>query len=404
MSASRILMYCTSQRGLGRTARTVGLATAFSQKLRHTSILLLTDFAMIGRFKLPERVDYVHLPAFKNSISNAPKYGLRSEHSDIPKLRQDILLGTLKTFRPELVWLDDSLLHLPGEMHTLLQCLAENLPSTKIAWGISDTLGHPEYVSREWANRKLSNVFGRSADALFVFGAQCVFDLAKAYRFDEAISNKMTYAGYLTSSEKPPRHISTKLAQAGKRIPFVFMTTEGGAEDWALVDAYLRFLENTRMEVYSLIVAGLGLSSADKRSLQLRAEALPRVTFKRFSKHLLAYVQCADAVICTGEYNIASEALAHRKPALFVPHANEQPDNLHRTQWLQERGLVAVSTREDFQPQTISAFLNKNLRPETRGAALKWYDEITFDGFNQIAESIQELIGSSPQLEAIVAS
>lgn len=404
MSSSRILMYCTSQRGLGRTARAVTLATTLSQKLDNCSILLLTDFAMIGRFKLPDRVDYVHLPAFKNSACNTPKYGLRPENSDIAALRQDLLLGTLKAFRPTLVWLDDSLLHLPGEMRTLLQGLAQDLPATKIVWGISDTLGHPEYVLREWASRNLESVFSPGADAIFVFGAQRVFDLAKAYRLDKVISNKLTYAGYLTSTEKPPRHISAKLAQAGKRLPLVFMTTEGGAEDWALLDAYLRFLESTRMEIYSLIVAGLGLSSADKRNLQRRAAALPRVTFKRFSKHLRAYVQCADAVICTGEYNIASEALAYRKPALFLPHAMAQPDNFHRTQWLQERGLVAVSSRKDFQPHTISDFLYKSLHPVTRDAASKWYDEITFDGFDLISESIQELISSSPQIEAIVAS
>lgn len=404
MSAPRILMYCSSNRGLGRTARILGIAAALSQRLRNSSILVLTDLAIIGRFKLPERVDFIHLPALTASLSNSPKYGLRAENGDIPRLRQNILTGALMAFRPNLVWLDDSLLHLPAERHQLLSCLAENLPETKIVWGVSDTLGHPDYILREWSRQNVGEIFDRFTDLIFVFGKKSFFDVAKAYRLGDTAAGKLTYTGYLRTAEKPPRHISAKLTQFGKRLPLVLMTAEGGTEDLVLLDAYLRFLENTRMEVYSLIVAGLGLSSTTKHSLMRRVQALPRVTFKRFSKHLLSYVQCADAVICTGEYNIASEALAHRKAALFIPHPVQQPDNFHRAQGLQERGLVSVSTREDFQPDTITEFLGKSLRSEPNGFASKWYDEITFDGYYQIAENIQELIGSSPQLEAIVAS
>lgn len=404
MSAPRILMYCSSNRGLGRTARILGIAAALSQRLRNSSILVLTDLATIGRFKLPERVDFVHLPALQASLSNSPKYGLRTENGDIPRLRQNILTGALKAFRPNLVWLDDSLLHLPAERHRLLSCLRESLPETKIAWGVSDTLGHPEHVLREGSQQDVDEIFDRFADRVFVLGEKNFFDVAKTYRWGDTTAGKLTYTGYLRTAEKPPRHIGAKLTQFGKRLPLVLMTADGGTEDLFLIDAYLRFLENTRMEVYSLIVAGLGLSSTAKRSLMRRVQALPHVTFKRFSKHLLAYVQCADAVICTGEYNIASEVLAHRKAALFIPHAVQQPDNFHRAQGLQERGLVSVSTREDFQPDTITEFLGKSLRVASHGFASKWYDEITFDGYNQIAEHIQELIGSSPQLEAIVAS
>ncbi len=404
MLAPRIFMYCNASRGVGRTAQTLGIAASLSRAMAHSSILVLTDLAMIGRFKLPERVDYVHLPSLKNAITNSSKYGLRPESSDIVRMRQNIITSTLKAFRPDLVWLDDSLLNLPAEMHKLLKCLAVDLPEAKMVWGFSDTLGHPDHVLREWARQNTGEIFERFGDTIFVFGAQRFFDLAKAYRLTEAVARKIEYTGYWTTPEKPPKHIGAKLNQAGRRLPLVLLTAEGGASDFDFVDTYLRFLESTRVEIYSLIIAGLGLSSAAKHRLIRRAQALPRVSCKRFSKHLLSYVQSADAVICTGEYNITSEALAHCKAALLVPLAGEQPDNFHRAQWLQERGLVSVSQREDFQPETIAAFLAKSLWRSPRLVSQKTYEEISCDGFQQITERIQELIGYSPQLEAIPAS
>lgn len=403
MHAPRILMYCNASRGMGRTARTLGIAEALTRELAPSALLVLTDLPMVGRFKLPERLDYVHLPALANAVTTSPKYGLRLERGQTLHLRQRVATSTLRMFRPDLVWLDDSLLNLPEEMHKILRCLAHELPEAKIIWGLSDTLGHPEFVLRQWMSLEAAEIFQHSADMIFVLGAQRAFDFAKAYRLPETVGRKIFYTGYLSADEKPLKRMGEKLAAGKKRLPLVLLTTEGGAGDFVLIDAYLRFLENTHMEVYSLIVAGFGLNSAAKRSLMRRARALPNLSFKRFSKHLLAHVQAADAVICTGEYQITSEVLAHRKAALLVPHASEQPDNFHRSQWLQERGLVAVSSREDFQPDVLEEFLTQSLFGEPRLVAKKWYEEISFDGFKQITESLQERFGYSPQFEAIAS-
>lgn len=403
MHAPRILMYCNATRGMGRTARTLGIAEALSRELTPNALLVVTDLPMVGRFKLPDRLDYVHLPALPNAFTTSPNYGLRLERGHTLHLRERVATSTLRMFRPDLVWLDDSLLDLPEEMHRILRCLAHELPETKIIWGLSDTLGHPEFVLRQWASINATEIFQHSADMIFVLGAQRAFDFVKAYRLPETIGRKIFYTGYLSADEKPLKRMGEKLAAGKKRLPFVLLNTEGGANDFALIDVYLRFLENTHMEVYSLIVAGLGLSSSAKQSLLRRAQALPRVGFQRFSKHLLAHVHAADAVICTGEYNVTSAALAHRKAALLVPHANEQPDSFHRSQWLQERGLVTVSTREDFQPDVLEEFLTQSLFGEPRLVAKKWYEEISFDGFKQITESLQERFGYSPQFEAIAS-
>ncbi len=404
MPSLRILMYCNATRGMGRTARIIDIAASLSQTLETCSILVLTDLATIGRFKLAERVDYVHLPALTNLSANSARQGLKLERSNTLRIRQKIATSTLKTFRPDLVWLDDTLLNIPEEMNKILACLQAELPQAKKIWAFSDTLGAPDFVQRQWESLGALEVFTNFAESIFIFGVRPVFDMAKAYRLPERLSRKLVYTGYLSGREKAPKRMNEKLAQVGPRLPMVLFTTEGGTNDFAVLDTYLRFLESNHMEVRSMIIAGHGLTSAEKRNLVRRAQALPHVSFKRFSKHLRHYVRHADAVICTGEYNVAGEILAHRKAALLIPNAGEHPDNFHRAQRLQERGLVSVSTPENFQPEVVEKFLHEHLCNGPRLVSAQTYEDLSFNGFNQIAESIQELIGWSQTFEAVAAS
>ncbi|NUO82314.1 hypothetical protein HUU05_19750 [candidate division KSB1 bacterium] len=404
MPSLRILMYCNTTRGMGRTARIIDIAASLSQTLETCSILVLTDLATIGRFKLAERVDYVHLPSLTNSTVNSARQGLKLERSNTLRIRQKIATSTLKTFRPDLVWLDDTLLNIPEEMNKILACLQTELPQAKRAWAFSDTLGAPDFVQRQWERAGAVEVFTNFAESIFILGVRPFFDVAKAYRLPESLSRKLIYTGYLSGHEKVPKRMHEKLAQMGRRLPMVLFTTEGGTDDFAMLDTYLRFLESNHMEVRSVIIAGHSLTSAEKRNLARRAQALPHVSFKRFSKHLRHYVRHADAVICTGEYNVASEILAHRKAALFIPNAGEQPDNYHRAQRLHERGLVAMSAPENFQPDVVKKFLYEHLCNGPRFGSAKSYEGLSFDGFNQISESIQELIGWSQTFEAVTAS
>ncbi len=405
MPSLRILMYCNTSRGMGRTARTLGIAASLSQTLEYCSILVLTDLATIGRFKLAERVDYVHLPALAESSNGyAMKPGLKLDRKNTLRMRQKIATSALKTFRPDLVWLDDSLLNLPEELHKILACLQADLPEAKVVWAFSDTLGHPDFVLRQWVSLGAPEIFERCGDEFLVLGVRALFDAVKAYRLPESLSRKVIYTGYLSSREKAPKRMSEKLAKTESRLPTILLTTDGSAHDFAALEAYLDFLEKTHMEVQSIIIAGLGFTSAQKRAIKRRVQALPRVGFKRFSKHLAHYIRHADAVICTGEYSVMSEVLARRKAALLVPHAEAQPDNFHRAQRLEECGLVAVSAPEDFQADVIEAFLAKHLFGEPRLEALKNSQEISSDGFKQISESIQRLTGGSRQFEAVAAS
>jgi predicted glycosyltransferase len=363
--------------------------------LEECSILVLTDFATIGRFKLAERVDYVHLPGLgPRDGRNYSPHGLSLEYNNSLRIRRKIAQSAIRTFRPDLVILDDSLLNLPEEMQRIVAAVAEDLPQAKIIWGMSDTLGEPEWVYRQWAKNEVLGVLDRYAHEILIFGVQRLFDVAEAYRVPARIAAKFVYTGYLLRQAVPPRRVSENVAAMNRALPMIMLTPAGNADDFALIDAYLRLLESDSglPAVRSFIVAGSAIRSRDKQALAQRARKLQHVTFQRFGKHALHYVRFADLVICAGGYVVLCEVLGHRKMAIVVPNSKECPDNSCRARLLQERGLVKVMLPSDYHPLALREMVSALLFSGPRLMPKSLHDELAFDGFAKTVERIRRTI------------
>ncbi|MCI0694724.1 hypothetical protein L0337_22305 [candidate division KSB1 bacterium] len=378
--------------------RTLDIAASLCKALDECSILVLTDLATIGRFKLANRVDYIHLPALNGRDQQSfSSPGLNIEYGNTLKMRRKIAESAIKTFHPDLVMLDDSLLDVPHAYDTqkIVSGLAQELPNAKIVWGLSDTLGDPKVVIRQWARNEVLTLLDRFADEIFVFGARQIFDAAKAYRVPDRIAQKLVYTGYLARRVMPPHRVEVAISQTNQALPMVVLATEGSSHDFAMLDAYLRFLESgtDSPAVRSFIVAGPAIGSQEKRHLAGRAKKLPNVVFHRFGKHLLHYVRYADLVICNGGYNMMCEILAHRKTAIVVPSLTEQPDNVCRAHLFQERGLATVMQPGAFHPRALQALISQFLGGGLRLLRKSRYDGIDLDGLVRIPERVRLLTG-----------
>lgn len=178
MSSLRILMYSNDSLGWGHTLRTLSVASALSKAWQDCSILVLTDLSNIGRFKLPERTDYVHLPSL--SIRDHESYlngRLNLETENTLRIRRKIAQSALRTFRPGLVIFDDSLLDIPSEMRKILSCVTDELPDARVLWGLPDTLGEPQYVMRQWRANGVLEAF-EHAHEILIYGAESMCDYA----------------------------------------------------------------------------------------------------------------------------------------------------------------------------------------------------------------------------------
>ncbi len=398
MPSLRILMYSNDSRGWGCTFRTLSIAALLSRMSEDCSILVLTDLPTVGRFKLAERVDYVHLPSLgrKDHRSHATR-GLNIEYDNTLRIRRKIAQSAIRTFRPDVVMLDDSLFNLPEEMQKIVACLAEDLPQAKIVWGLPDTLGEPAWVRRQWVKNEVFEILARFAHEILVFGVRRLFDAAEAYGMPAHIAEKIFYTGYLVQQSVPPRRVSETVAAMNRALPMIMLAPGGSSEDFAFVDAYLRFLESRSgaPAMQSLIVAGPAIRSSDKRALAQRARKLQHVSFQRFGKHALRYIRHSDLVICTGDYDVMCEVLGHRKMAIVVPDAADHPDNACRARLLQERGAVKVMLPGDYHPLALREAISAVLCGGPSLAPKSLHEELAFDGFARIVERLRRITESA---------
>ena len=395
MSSLRILMYSNNSRGLGNTARTLHIATSLSKVLEDCSILVLSDLSSIGRFRLVERVDYVHLPVLDADVLGRSRHGLNIEHDGKLRMRRKLAQSVIKTFRPHVVMLDESLFNYPLEMQRLIAGIAEELPHAKVVWEFSDIWGAPEWVTQQWTKNRVEEALESFGDEILIFGARHLFDLAENYRLSERIAGKLVYTGYLAPHAVPSHRVSRNFAKLHRIPPSVMLCPGDGASDFAMIDGYLRFLEKKAagLVVQSFIFCCPSVQSHEKQLLAHRARKLPNVEFHRFGKNTLQYVKFADLIICDGDYNLTSELLSHKKMALVVPQAQERPDNFARAHLFQKHGLVRVMQAEAYHPLALQETIIELLFNGPRLVQKSQYKTIPFDGFANIADRIRNLAG-----------
>lgn len=396
MSSLRILIYHSQDQRETRTSRLLSMVASLSQALEDCSILILTDLASLNRSKIPAKVDYIHLPAINPEHSTySPTTGLNIEHADLRKLRGEIAQGALKTFRPDLVLFDDDMLDFchVREIEKLAAYITGELSRTKIVWGLSDTLGEPEFVIAQWAATGALRLFDRYADELLVFGAREIFDLAQAYQMPERVARKLIYTGYLTC-RTAPRRIGGKARPTNRRRPVILLALEGGTESFGLIDTYLQSLERrgSALPIRSLIVAGPGLRSHQKRELAWRAQRLGNVYFHRDGEQLLHYARRADLIICEAKYEVMSEILPHCKMAMVMPNANQRSKHSFRARLLQAHGLVTMMP-DDGHPTAMRRRILKMLAREAPAMKRSLLGSMILDGFAKTAERVQHITG-----------
>jgi predicted glycosyltransferase len=391
-------MYCHDRFGLGHTTRTLKIASHLAENLPNCSILVLTDLSIIGRFKFPQNVDYVHLPGLTTGANQQYHAGsLNIEQESTLLIRRKITKSAAKTFQPDLLIIERDPFDLQDEMARILSFMREALPKTKVVWGWPDVIGEPQMVVDDWSREGIYQTLDRFCDEIWVYGVKQIFDQVSEYRIPAPLADKVRYTGYLRSPKITSRRVSKEIAQMNPRRPFVLITAGSGAEGYALIDNYLRYVERAGEAVpfQSMVVTGPMMLSRDKLKLKERAQKLPAVKFHRFSKHILQYVRYADLVVSTGGYNTFCEVLSYRKKAIFVPFLTPPREQLLRARIFEDFALGRLMPPGKLAPETIGEMIAASLSNSPVHPLPRRNVNISLDGLEQITERAKSLCGQA---------
>ena len=339
-----ILMYSHDTYGLGHIRRTMAIASHLREE--GVNVLILTGSPIAGRFKFAEGIDFVRIPGMiKKSNTVYVPHSIRVDPCHAIDIRKEIILATARAFDPDLFIVDKVPVGLKGEVLPTLEWFRGHRPRARIVLGLRDILDDAESTRDEWRRKGFAQVLRELYSEIWVYGDRDMYDPLTEYDIPAEIASKTVFCGYI------PRPLpAEKYFRRKNDRPRVVVTTGGGGDGYAVLDNFLRMLEEGGpVEYDALLVTGPFMARDRLDELAQRCKKVG-VKIATFMKSLERKLAEADLVVSMGGYNTVCEILSLRKPSLLIPRDTPRREQLIRAEVMSRRGLVDYIKWGDLEP------------------------------------------------------
>ncbi|MBH0203523.1 MAG: glycosyltransferase [Nitrospira sp.] len=390
------MLYSHDSYGLGHIRRSLAIAKHLSESIPHASLIMLTGSMQAHAYALPERMEYIKLPALTKDAEGRYCSRLLPHTIDITvKLRQRIILESIRNLKPDLLLVDKAAAGIRGELLPSLNFIKTKLPDTRIVLGMRDIEDHPDHVHAEWAKSGTLPLLKNMYHAIFLYGSLSVYDPVKEYRLSSGIEKKLISCGYVgrTQPELSREHIREHLHLQTDRL--VLVTPGGGDDGYPLLKTYVTMLKkrfgSKRPAFDTLLVTGPLMDSRKRLRLQEAANADLALTVTDFTPRLYEYLTAADLVVSMGGYNTIVEILASNQRGIIVPRIHPRLEQCIRAERLEAKGLLDMIHPTKLTPNTLFQAITRSLqgprppRSQDIGVAL--------DGAANVSRAVKQLLG-----------
>jgi len=338
--SARVLIYSHDTFGLGHLRRSRAIANALVQEWPAISVIIISGSPVIGNFEFGSGVDYVRVPGVtKLRDGHYRSLNLNLTLDDAVGLRQDLILQTAQSFRPDFVIVDKEPTGFRGEVIPALEWLRQS--GCRTVLGIRDVMDEPALLLPEWQRKGAKEALVRYYDEIWVYGLKDVYQPLAALDLPAEVEERITYTGYIRRSV-PQEPALARYPKVTKQ-PFVLVTTGGGGDGDDLIDWVISAYEaDPSLETPALIVFGPFVNRERRRSFLERVARHPRLDALIFDNKLELLMQKAAAVVAMGGYNTFCEILSLDKRALIVPRTEPRLEQYIRAVEAERLGLVRM--------------------------------------------------------------
>jgi predicted glycosyltransferase len=356
-------MYSHDTYGLGHIRRS--LAIAQSIRSMPASVLIVTGSPLVGRFIIPEGIDFVRIPGMiKITNEEYTPLSMNLPPASVLSIREKIIKATVKSFNPHFLIVDKAPLGLKREVQSSLEWIrSEKVPCTTIL-GLRDIMDNAEETIREWREKNIYEAMNTLYDEIWVYGVRDFYDPVREYHIPPCVENKLYFTGYIprhVPSDREIERVKTSVlkkvesGRRGSKLPIVLVTAGGGGDGFPIFDSFLKAFEeggSPSLRFYAVLVTGPFMDSETFNNVKSRASRLGWKTI-RFYRLMEALIATSDVVISMGGYNTICEIFTLRKPALIVPRTVPREEQLIRAQVMCKQGFCEFIPPESLTPKTF---------------------------------------------------
>jgi predicted glycosyltransferase len=336
---ARLLIYSHDSFGLGHLRRCRAIAHNFVEQFKGLSVLILSGSPIVGSFDYRARVDFVRVPGvIKLRNGEYTSLSLHIDVEDTLSIREAIIRNAAATFAPQVFLVDKEPLGLMGEIRDTLTML--KMRGTRLVLGVRDIIDDPNAIAQEWERKNVRPALASLYDDIWIYGAERFWHTLDGLDLPPAVTDKITYTGYLrrpgAEPIEPPRDLEIE-------PPYLLVTPGGGGDGVELIDWVLAAYEaDPGIPFSAFVVLGPFMGAQARNDFLARAACLPRVQAITFDARIERIMAGAAGVVAMGGYNTFCEILSFDKPALIVPRTVPRREQLIRASRAQDLGLARM--------------------------------------------------------------
>lgn len=348
-------MYSHDTFGLGHIRRT--LAIARSLRKSPANILILTGSPLVGRFNIPQRVDFVRFPGMiKLTNENYLPHSMKLDPTEVLELRKQLILTTAKAFQPDFFVVDKAPLGLKREVLDTLHWLKQQAPSCKTILGLRDIMDSAESTIEDWNSKGIYDAMDKLYDEVWVYGHQDFYDPVSEYRIPASVAARIRFTGYIPRHVPPAserKSIRKKLAIAPEE-KLILLTTGGGGDGYPVINRFLEAFEQQTPppQVRAMIVTGPFIAKKHFKEVRKRGRKLGFIVTK-FHDSMEELIGASEVIVSMGGYNTVCEIISQKKPFLIVPRTIPREEQLIRAQVLCSMGFCDYLHPQQLSPLRI---------------------------------------------------
>ncbi len=163
----RLMVYSHDTFGLGNIRRMLAICKHVHSSIRDSSILIVSGSPMLQSFRVEPGIDYIKLPCLKRTeLGDLGVRFLDLDVSEIVRLRRELILSTVMSYRPDVVLVDKKPDGLAGELEPSLRHIKCSLSQTRMYLVLRDILDSSSAtVDGPWRPKHLRRLRGISIPA-----------------------------------------------------------------------------------------------------------------------------------------------------------------------------------------------------------------------------------------------
>jgi predicted glycosyltransferase len=370
----RLMVYSHDTFGLGNIQRMLAICKHAHASIPNLSILIVSGSPMLQSFRVEPGIDYIKLPCLKRTeLGELGVRFLDLDVTEIIRLRRELILSTVRSYRPDVVLVDKKPDGLAGELEPSLQHIKCSLSHTRIHLVLRDILDSSRPTVEAWTRHGYYNILQWYYDGVLVLGDQKIFDVCEEYQFPQALREKVHHCGYVRR-QLPSRSRSQIRKELGvqNEESLVLVTAGGGQDGSELFSASLAATSSLakRLPVKTLLVTGPELGAERTQAFCSAVESCDGLWVMEFTDDLMSYMNAADVVISMGGYNTVCELLTLGKRSIVVPRVRPVEEQRIRAERLADFKAFRVILPDELTPQILESAIEEELQLKQNGVPL----------------------------------